>query len=72
MVIYFSCYFSLLLVYYILNLSVGHLLSQSIFSLLASFVPKAQPNQAVFLGCDFLKTIFCSGFLKKSLSVESN
>ena len=26
-----------------------HLVSQSIFSPLASFVPKAQPNQAVFL-----------------------
>ena len=50
---------SLLLVSYIPNLSFGHLLSQSIFSLLASFVPKAQPNQAVFLGWDyFLKTIF--------------
>ena len=30
-------------------MSVGHLVSQSIFSPLASFVPKAQPNRAVFL-----------------------
>ena len=58
---------SLLLVSYIPNLSVGHFLSQSIFSLLASSVPKAQPSQAVILGWDlFLKTIFCSGSLKKS------
>ena len=30
-------------------MSVGHLVSQSIISPLASFVPNAQPNQAVFL-----------------------
>ena len=30
-------------------MSVGHLVSQSIFCPLASFVPKALPNQAVFL-----------------------
>ena len=56
----------MLLVSYIPNLSVDHLLSQSIFSLLASFVPKAQPNQAVFLGWDyFLKTIFVQGPLRR-------
>ena len=30
-------------------MSIGHLVSQSTISPLASFVPKAQPNQAVFL-----------------------
>ena len=41
------------------------LVSQSIFSLLASFVPKAQPDQAVFLGWDYLlKTIFVQGPLR--------
>ena len=41
---------SLLLVSYIPILChFGHLNSQPIISPLASFVPKAQPNQAVFL-----------------------
>ena len=31
-----------------LHSNFGHLVSQSIFSPLASFVPKAQPNQALF------------------------
>ena len=31
------------------NCHFGHLVSQSIFSPMASFVPKAKPNQAVFL-----------------------
>ena len=47
-------------------MSVGHLVSQSIFSPLASFGPKAQPNQAVFLGWDYLlKTIFVQGLLRR-------
>ena len=47
-------------------MSVGHLVSQSIFSLLASFVPKAQPNQAVFLDWDYLlKTIFVQGLFRR-------
>ena len=54
-------------------MSFGHLVSQSIFSPLASFVPKAQPNQAVFLVLGLpSQDRFCSGSLKKSLSVESN
>ena len=64
-VVYLWRSISLLLVSYIPNLSCGHLLSQSIFSLLASFVPKAQPNESVFLGWDyFLKTIFVQGPLR--------
>ena len=35
-------------------MSFGLLVSQSIFSPLASFVPKSQPNQAAFLDWDFL------------------
>ena len=40
----------------------GHLVSQSIFSPLASFVPRAQPNQAAFWCWDYLiKTIHVQG-----------
>ena len=46
----------------------GHLVSQSIISLLASFVPKAQSNQAAFWCWDYLpKSIFVQGpFLFRS------
>ena len=40
----------------------GHLVSQSIFSPLASFVPRAHPNQAAFWCWDYLiKTIHVQG-----------
>ena len=47
-------------------MSVGHLVSQSTTSPLASFVPKAQPNQTAFWCWDYLlKTIFAKGPLRR-------
>ena len=43
-------------------MSIGHLVSQSIFSLLASFVPRLQSNQTAFWYWDYLfKTIHFQG-----------